>query len=78
MLPRWLRYTGIALAITITASGVAYLLLPQGPASLAVLPAGVLLVVFITGTGIALGTSAGEPRRGASAAHKATAMAGRT
>ena len=29
VLPRWLRYAGIALAITITASGVAYLLLLQ-------------------------------------------------
>lgn len=28
-------------------------------------PAGVLLLVFITGTGIALGTSAGKPRRDA-------------
>ena len=56
-LPRWLRYTGIALAIAITASGVAYLLLLQNLAILAV-PAGVLLLVFITGTGIALGTLA--------------------
>ncbi len=60
--PRWLRYTGIALAVAITASGVAYLLLVQSLATLAV-PAGVLLLVFITGTGIALGTSAGKPRR---------------
>lgn len=63
-LPRWLRFTGIALAIAITASGVAYLLLLQNLAILAV-PAGVLLLVFITGTGIALGTSAGKPRRDA-------------
>ena len=60
VLPRWLRYTGIALAIAITASGVAYLLLLQNLAILAV-PAGVLLLVFITGTGIALGTSARKP-----------------
>ena len=60
VLPRWLRYTGIALAITITASGVAYLLLLQNLANLAI-PAGVLLLVFITGTGITLGTSAGKP-----------------
>ena len=53
-----------ALAIAITASGVAYLLLLQNLAILAV-PAGVLLLVFITGTGIALGTSAGKPRRDA-------------
>ena len=62
VLPRWLRYTGIALAIAITASGVAYLLLLQSLAILAV-PAGVLLLVFITGTGITLGTSASKPRR---------------
>jgi len=60
VLPRWLRYAGIALAIAITASGVAYLLLLRGLASLAVVPAGVLLLVFITGAGIALGTSAGS------------------
>ena len=70
VLPRWLRYTGIALAITITASGVAYLLLLQSLAILAV-PAGVLLLVFITGAGITLGTSAGKPSRGAPAARKA-------
>jgi len=56
VLPRWLRYAGIALAIAITASGTAYLLLLPGLASLAI-PAGVLLLVFITGTGIALGTT---------------------
>jgi hypothetical protein len=56
LLPRWLRYEAIALAIAITGSGVAYLLLLQGPAALAYvsLP---LLLVFITGTGIALGTA---------------------
>jgi hypothetical protein len=36
VLPRWLRYTGIALAIAITASGTAYLLLLQSLANLAV------------------------------------------
>ena len=70
VLPRWLRYTGIALAIAITASGVAYLLLLQNLAILAV-PAGVLLLVFITGAGIALGTSPGKPSRGAPAARTA-------
>ena len=64
VLPRWLRYTGIALAITIAASGIAYLLLLQGLAILAI-PAGVLLLVFITGTGIVLGTSPSKPRRDA-------------
>jgi hypothetical protein len=70
-LPRWLRYTGITLAVVITASGLAYLLL----ASLAFLavPAGVLLLVFITGTGLALGASDGRPRRAAPATHAAMA-----
>ena len=62
-LPRWLRYTGITLAVVITASGLAYLLLLASLAFLAV-PAGVLLV-FITGTGLALGVSHGRPRPGA-------------
>jgi hypothetical protein len=61
VLPRWLWYTGIALAIAIAASGIAYLLLLQGLAILAI-PSGVLLLVFITGTGIVLGTSANKPR----------------
>ena len=72
VLPRWLRYTGIALAIAIAASGLAYLLLLPGLAILAV-PAGVLLLLFITGTGIALGTPASKPRR---EARPATATAG--
>ena len=62
VLPRWLRYTGIVLAIAIAASGIAYLLLLQGLAILAV-PSGVLLLVFITGTGIVLGAPASKPRR---------------
>jgi hypothetical protein len=74
MLPRWLRYTGIALAIAIAASGVAYLLLLQGLAVLAV-PAGVLLLVFITGTGITLGASTNKPSGDAAAARKADAPA---
>ena len=61
VLPRWLRYTGIALAIAIAASGIAYLFLLQGLAILAI-PSGVLLLVFITGTGIVLGTPASKPR----------------
>ncbi|WP_327142081.1 hypothetical protein [Nocardia sp. NBC_01327] len=57
MLPRWLRYTGIAMAVAIAGSGFAYLLLSSGLATLAYvsLP---LLIVFVTGTGIALGRSA--------------------
>jgi hypothetical protein len=56
-LPRWLRYTGAALAVAIAASGVAYLLLLQSLWLLAG-PALVLLLIFITGTGIWLGRSA--------------------
>jgi hypothetical protein len=74
-LPRWLRYTGIGLAIAIAASSVAYLLLVQGLAVLA-LPAGVLLLVFITGTSITLGTSTNKPSRNTPAARKADAEAG--
>ena len=54
VLPRWLRYTGIALAIAMVASGVPYLSLLQGGAVLAYV-SGPLLLLFITGTGIALG-----------------------
>ncbi len=57
LLPRWLRITGIALAIAIAASGLAYLLLLQPLAPLAYV-SGVLLLVFVTGTGIALGMRA--------------------
>ena len=56
VLPRWLRFTGIALAVAIAASGLAYLLLLPGLAILAA-PALVLLLLFITGAGIALGTA---------------------
>jgi hypothetical protein len=62
VLPRWLRYTGIALATAMASSGVPYALLVQGGAVLAYL-SGPLLLLFITGTGIALGASAGKPSR---------------
>ena len=62
VLPRWLRYTGIALAMAMASSGVPYLSLLQGGAVLAYV-SGPLLLLFITGTGIALGTSAGKPSR---------------
>ena len=61
LLPRWLRITGIALAIAIAASGIAYLLLLQSLASLAY-ASGVLLLVFVTGTGVALGMRADKSR----------------
>jgi hypothetical protein len=56
LLPRWLRYAGIMLAMAITASGIAYLLLLQSLAALAYV-AGVLLLVFITATGAVLGST---------------------
>jgi hypothetical protein len=54
-LPRWLRYTGLALAISITISGLAYLLLLQSVAAAAG-PALILLLLFMTAAGIVLGT----------------------
>ena len=57
-LPRWLRYTGIALAITITCSGLVYLLLAASLAAAAG-PALVLLLAFMTGCGIMIGMTAG-------------------
>jgi hypothetical protein len=53
VLPRWLRYAGITLAIAITSSAVAYLLLLPGLADLAYV-SGPLLLIFITGTGLTL------------------------
>jgi hypothetical protein len=55
VLPRWLRYTAAALAVAVTASGIVYLLLLQSLA-FAAGPALVLLLVFITGSGLVLGT----------------------
>jgi hypothetical protein len=62
VLPRWLRYTGIALACAMASSGVPYLLLLPGGAVLAYV-SGPLLLLFITATGIVLGTPAGKPSR---------------
>ena len=54
VLPRWLRYSGAALAVSIAASGVVYLLLLENLAFLAG-PALIALLVFVAGTGITLG-----------------------
>ncbi|GLY79676.1 hypothetical protein [Actinoallomurus iriomotensis] len=54
LLPRWLRFTGVALAAAIVASGVGYLLLIPSVATLAYV-SGPLLLLFVTGTGIVLG-----------------------
>jgi hypothetical protein len=53
-LPRWLRWTGAALAVAITFSGLVYLLLVPSLAAAAG-PALVLLLAFITGCGIMIG-----------------------
>jgi hypothetical protein len=53
-LPRWLRWTGAALAVAITCSGLVYLFLVPSLA-VAAGPALVLLLAFITGCGIMIG-----------------------
>lgn len=67
-IPVWLHGEGVLITAARTAgrsphlpcrvthTGVAYLLLPQGPATLACV-SGPLLLVFMTGTGIVLGTA---------------------
>jgi hypothetical protein len=61
-LPRWLRWTGIALAVAITCSGLVYLLLIASLAAAAG-PALVLLLGFMTGCGIMTGMTAGPKDR---------------
>ncbi|MGH3163470.1 MAG: hypothetical protein ACRDOC_16430, partial [Streptosporangiaceae bacterium] len=61
-LPRWLRWTGIALAVAITCSGLVYLLL-IAPLTAAAGPALVLLLAFMTGCGIVTGMTAGRRDR---------------
>src|ERR1700749_3544836 len=61
-LPRWLRWTGIALAVAITCSGLVYLLL-IAPLAAAAGPALVLLLAFMTGCGIMTGMTAGHRDR---------------
>jgi hypothetical protein len=56
LLPGWLRYLSAALAISITASGIAYLFLLDSVAWLAY-PAGLLLVAVIPAVGYVLGRS---------------------
>jgi hypothetical protein len=58
-LPRWLRYSSLVLAVSITVSGVAYLFLIQD-LSWAAYVAGVALLVWVTGTGVALGRIPGR------------------
>ncbi len=58
-LPRWLRYASLALAVSITVSGVGYLFLIQALAPV-VYVAGVALLVWVTGVGVALGRIPGR------------------
>ena len=51
--PRWLRVTAVLLALALAASGYAYLTLTNSLAWTAYV-SGVLLIVWVTGTGIAL------------------------
>jgi hypothetical protein len=59
-LPRWLRWTGMALAVAMACSGPVYLLLIASLAAAAG-PALVLLLAFMTGCGIMIGMTA-DPR----------------
>jgi hypothetical protein len=52
-LPRWLRVTALLLAVALAASGYAYLTLTNALAWTAYV-SGVLLLLWVTGTGIAL------------------------
>jgi len=58
-LARWLRYSSLALAVSITVSGVAYLFLIQD-LSWAAYVAGVALLVWVTGMGVVLGRIPGR------------------
>ena len=53
VLPRWLGYTAAVLTVALIASGTGYLLLNTAFAQAAFV-AGPLLLVWVTGTGVAL------------------------
>ena len=55
-LPRWLAPLGFLLAASLAVSGLGYVLLAQGPAS-AVYVSGILLLAFVTSTGVTLGVA---------------------
>jgi hypothetical protein len=59
-LPRWLAPLGFLLAASLAVSGLGYVLLAQGLAS-AVYVSGILLLAFVTGTGVALGVAPRTP-----------------
>jgi hypothetical protein len=56
VLPRWLGYVAVSLVAALLVSGAGYLLLSETPAQ-AVLVAGPLLLVWVTGAGVAVGLS---------------------
>jgi hypothetical protein len=77
-LPRWLRYASLVLAVSITVSGVAYLFLIQD-LSWAAYVAGVALLVWVTGMGVALGRIPGRsPQAGQSPQANGSLQAGRS
>jgi hypothetical protein len=53
VLPRWLGYTAALLTVALIASGAGYLLL-NATLALAVFVSGPLLLVWVTGAGVAL------------------------
>ena len=53
VLPRWLAPLGFALAAALVVSGLGYVLLAPGPAT-AVYVSGILLLAFVTSTGVTL------------------------
>jgi hypothetical protein len=58
VLPRWLGYTAAVLTVGLIASGAGYLLLNATLAQ-AVFVSGPLLLVWVTGTGVAIGRTSG-------------------
>jgi hypothetical protein len=64
VLPRWLGYTGAVLAVALSASGAGYLLLNTTLAQ-AVLVSGPLLLVWVTGAGVALARTSRSGQAGA-------------
>jgi hypothetical protein len=72
VMPRWLGFTGAALSVALVASAVGYLLLNSGLAEAAYvsLP---LLLIWVTGTGIALGRAERDaPRTARRASRRST------
>lgn len=62
VLPRWLAPLGFALAASLVVSGLGYVLLAPGLAA-AVYVSGILLLAFVTSTGVTLSTARLNPRR---------------